>query len=163
MWRTQINRHCPVSNRKKIFLFYLSGKLLPCACNYLLCTTLRGKHLFSSVLVYISSDESETEIWLFLFGTLTISSTSRVATIHLFEVDFLVSSTGSGLCQFDTIDRNGLTKYQVGDTEYFSLIIPARPMCPKSAIEESIFFIVRQLLFSDYMIYLTPSVSLIES
>ena len=98
----------------------------------LLCTTSRGKHLFSNVTVSFSSDESEREVWLIIFGTPTHSSTStRVSTIHFFEVDFLVSSTGSGLGQFDTIDRNGLTKYQLGDTEYSSLIVPARPLCPK--------------------------------
>ena len=135
------------------FLFYLSGKLFPCACTYPWCTTLREKHLFSNSMVQFPSNEGEREVWLVLLGTPTISSTSRVSIIHFFEVDFLVSSTGSGLCQFDTIDRNCVTKYQVEDTGNSSLIAPSRPACPKSAIEESVFFNVRQLLHSDYMMH----------
>ena len=104
-------------------------------------------------MVQFPSNEGEREVWLILLGTPTISSTSRVSIIHFFEVDFLVSSTGSGLCQFDTIDRNCVTKYQVEDTGNSSLIAPSRPACPKSAIEESVFFNVRQLLYSDYMMH----------
>ena len=39
------------------------------------------------------------------------------------------------------------------DTGNSSLIAPSRPACPKSAIEESVFFNVRQLLHSDYMMH----------
>jgi hypothetical protein len=93
---------------------------------------LRAKHLYGNSTVQLLSDESVNEVWLIFLGNPTITATSRVSIIHFFQVDFLISSKGSGLCQFDTLDRVNPTNYQSMDTGNSSLISPARPARPKS-------------------------------
>ena len=113
---------------------------------------MRGRHLFCDGTVQVPSSAGESEIWAGLLGQLELKSSDRVSIIHFFEVDIMVNSTADCHVSFDYIDRMGPTKYQLMDTGNFSRESPARPAASKSDIENSIFYGVATLLYSDYLL-----------
>ena len=113
---------------------------------------MRGHHLFYDGTVQIPSTAWESKIWAGLLGMLELKPSDRVSVIHFFEVDIMVNSTADGQASFDNIDRIGPTKYQLMDSGNFSRDSPARPAASKSDIENSVFYGLATLLYSDYLL-----------
>ena len=95
----------------------------------------------------------ENEVWADLLGTPELRQIDRVSIIHFFQVDIMVKSNTDGQARFDSIDRCEPTKYQLTDTGNFSRVSPARPAASKSEIENSVFYGVSTLLYSDYVLH----------
>lgn len=64
----------------------------------------------------------------------------------------MAKASADGQASFDCIDRSGPTKYQVMDTGNFSRDSPARPAATKFDIENSVFYGLSTLLYSDYLL-----------
>ena len=95
----------------------------------------------------------ENEVWADLLGVPELRQIDRVSIIHFFQVDIMVKSNTDGQARFDTIDRSEPTKFQLTDTGNFSRISPARPAASKSEIENSVFYGLSTLLYSDYVLH----------
>ena len=131
---------------------FYSGKLRACACTFKWCSDIRERHFFRDCTVQMPIVLLEIEVWTNLLGLEDVKPSDRISIIHFFQVDIMIKSSILGQASFDTIDRNTPTKYQLTDTGNFSRTSPPRPAASKHDIENSIFYGISALTYSDYLL-----------